>query len=288
MQTKRRAIPFSELSWSEIAHNDPNLLRDKLKAQLGKPVSIDQLSSEITRILKTLGTMPGSYETVAHHIATGLAPGFSHVSKALERLIANRPAELAAALEASEFDEYRKFAGTVLNSPKPKKTRTREPTEEEKRRNRRASKNRYERRKRQHFGFCEAGLIEQEFAIRKGTFLLSDPLNRQAPTGPCLDVLLNLGYVPMSGAAYCLESLLGMDRHNFPKSLPHVRRSRRIFYDICALVKCVMALVAKGKWLPDGDRRKLVLSGIIQRARDVGQPPALATVLEQTFRPYLT
>jgi hypothetical protein len=78
-----------------------------------------------------------------------------------------------------------------------------------------------------------------------------------------------------------------MDRHNFPKSLPPVRRDRRIFYDIHALIECIVALVEKGKWLPETDRRNLVLSGIIQRARDVGQPK-LARILEQKFRPYLT
>jgi hypothetical protein len=132
--------------------------------------------------------------------------------------------------------------------------------------------------------YRETGLIEEEFALRKNPFF--DPLNRRQPTGPCLDVLLNLGEVPMSGETYCLESLLGMDRHNFPKSLPHVRRGRRIFYDLRALIKCIMALLEKGKWPLERARRNLVLSGIIQRVRDIGQPK-LATILEQIFRPYI-
>jgi hypothetical protein len=134
--------------------------------------------------------------------------------------------------------------------------------------------------------YHETGLIEQAFAIRKGAFLLSDALNRRPPTGPYLDVLLKFGYVPMSGETYCLESLLGMDRHNFPKSLPHVRRGRRILYDIRALITCIVTLLEKGKWLPETNRRTLVLTGIIQRARDIGQPK-VAAILEQIFRPYL-
>jgi hypothetical protein len=257
-----------------------------LEARLARPANVDQLSREITRLLKGLGSRPGTQETVARHIATQLASCFNHASPTLDRLIANRPAELAAALQASDWDEVSKLAERILSLPKPRKTRAKQLTEEQRRRRRRASKNRYERRKRQHLHYRETGLIEEEFAIRKRPFLLSDPLSRRPPTGPCLDVLLNLGEVPMSGETYCLESLLGMDRHNFPKSLHPVRRDRHIFYDICALIKCIVALLEKGKWPSEPARRTLVLSGIIQRARDIGQPE-LATFLEQIFRPYL-
>jgi hypothetical protein len=225
-------------------------------------------------------------ETVAHYIATRLASRFSHFSHTLGQLIANRPTELAAALDGSDWDEYSKFAETISRLPKPKKTRAKQLTDEQRRKGRRASKNRYEKRKRQHLRYSETGLIEKDFAIRERPFLLSDPLNRLLPAGPCLDVLLNLGAVPMCGEAYCLESLLGMDRHNFPKSLPSVRRGRRIFYDLRALIACIVTLVEKGKWLPEPDRRNLVLSGIIQRAKDLGQPK-IAAILEKTFRSYL-
>jgi hypothetical protein len=102
-----------------------------------------------------------------------------------------------------------------------------------------------------------------------------------------LDVLLNFGAVPMSGETYCLESLFGIDRHNFPKSLSPIRRGRRIFYDIGHLIICIVELLEEGKWLPVTDRRNLVLSGIIQRAKDIGRSK-VAAILEQTFRPYLT
>jgi len=287
MQKRRRAINPNELSWIELAQHDPKLLTQKLEDRLAKPVDLDQLALEIRHVLRSLGTKPGSFETVAHDIATRLASRFSHVSPTLERLIANRPAELAAALDASDWDEYSKFAEAISRLPKPKKTRARQPTNEQRRKSRRANKNRYEKRKRKHCGYSETGLIEEEFAIRKRPFLLSDPLNRRSPTGPCLDVLLNLGAVPMCGEPYCLESLLGIDRHNFPKSLPHVRRGRRIFYELSALIECIVTLVEKGKWLPETDRRNVVLSGIIRRAKDLGQPKA-AAILAQNFRPYLT
>jgi hypothetical protein len=282
MKKKGRAIDPNELSWTELAQHDPKLLRQKLDDRLAKRINVGQLSREITRLLKSLGRRPGTPELVARHIATQLASRFA-VNVTLEQLIANRPAELAVALEASDWDEYSKIAERISNLPKPKKTRAKQLTEEQRRKRRRTSKNRYERRKRQHSRYGETGLIEEEFAIRERQFLLSDLLNRRPPTGPCLDVLLNFGEVPMSD----LESLLGMDRHNFPKSLPHIRRGRQIFYKIPALIECILALVKKGKLLPETDRRIVVLLGIIQRAIEIGQPE-VAAILERVFRPYIT
>src|SRR5437867_2050063 len=74
MKKKRRAIALDELTWSELAQNHPELLRHKLENGLTKPVSVEQLAGEITRIVKALGRKPGSPETVARYIATALAP----------------------------------------------------------------------------------------------------------------------------------------------------------------------------------------------------------------------
>ena len=280
-------MTVSEPESNQVTVNDTQFLRDRLKVRLVKPINVEQLANELAWILNDLGTTPGTPEMVARCIASKIAPRFRYPSKDLERLIANRPAELAAALEASFIDDLRMLAQTLSNSPKPKKTRAKPLTEEERRRNLKASKNRYERGKRQRCDRRKVGRIEQEFTIGVRAFPLTDPLNKEAPTGPCLDTLLNLGEVPMSGSVDSLESLLGVDRHNLPKSLPPIRIGRRIFYEIGALVKCIMALLESGRWLPDPDRRKLVLRGIIQRARDFGYGPKLATVLEQIFHPYL-
>ena len=285
-----KSVPMtvSEPESNQVTVNDAELLRDGLKVRLARPISVEQLANELARILKDLGTKPVTPEMVASCIASKLAPRFRHPSQDLERLIANRPAELAAALEASFIDDLKLLAQTLSNSPKPKKPRAKPLTEEERRRNRKASKNRYERRERQRSDRRKVGRIEQEFTIGVRAFPLTDPLNKEAPTGPCLDTLLNFGEVPMSGSVDSLESLFGVNRHNLPKSLPHIRIGQRIFYEIGALVKCIMALLESGRWLQDPGRRKLALSGIIQRARDFGYGPKLATVLEQIFHPYLT
>jgi hypothetical protein len=124
--------------------------------------------------------------------------------------------------------------------------------------------------------------MEQQFGVRR--FSLADP--NSAPAGPCLDTLLKFGEVQMSRGAYCLESLFGVDRHNLPKSLPSVRRGRYIFYDLRALLVCMSVLLETGRWVPDPDRRALVLRGIIKRAEHLGEPD-VATILGKFFAPRL-
>jgi hypothetical protein len=284
MPRKRKAIPVDELTWSQLAQNYPELLRPNLEAWLIKRVRVDELSREITQILKTLGKKPGTPETVARNIATVLAPHFRHVSTSLDRLIENRPAELAAALDRSVNDECRRLAEALSRFPQPKKIRAKQPTEEQKRRNVQTSKNRYERRRRRFYPRPEIGRIELEFGTRPADFSLLGC--NAAPTGPCLDTLLKFGEVSMSQGANSLEQLFGVDRHELPKSLPSVQRGRRVFYNIRALLVCIKVRLENGRWLADTDRRALVLSGIIKRAQDVGEPE-LATILEKFFGPYL-
>jgi hypothetical protein len=278
----------NESKSDKIAPNNDKILQDKLESKLTKRINVDQLASEIEQVLKSLGKQRNTREAIARQVASALAPRLRRVSQALERLIVNRPAELAAALEASEIDDMRRFAEFLSTLPKPKQTRAKQLSEEERRKNRNASKNRYESTKRRRFSREAIGWIEQHFAINDSRVSLLHHLNQPEPTGPCLDALLNLNAVPMSGAVYCLESLFGVDRHKLPKSLPHIRSGQRILYDIRALVKCILARLESGEWLTDPDHRKLVLSGIIQRAKSFGADPMIALFLERTFHPYLT
>jgi hypothetical protein len=255
MQKKSRAIPINELRWSELAQDYPELLRPQLKARLIKRVNVDQLARDITQILKPLGKKPGTPETVARRVAAVLAPRFMHVSSDLERLIVNRPGQLAAALDGSDFEEYKKLAEIVSKFPILKRTRVKQLTEEQKQRNVKASKNRYERRKRRRYNRLEVGLIEEEF----GTHRFPSLFPNAAPTGPCLDTLLNYGGVSMSRGADSLERLFGIDRHKLPKSLPRFRHGRRLFYDLRAVLECIHELLETGRWLVEVERRKLVI-----------------------------
>jgi hypothetical protein len=285
MQRKSRAIPANGLSWRELAQYYPELLPLQLEVRLTKRLSVDQLAREITQILKPLGKKPGTPERVARHIATVLAPRFRILSTELDKLIANRPAEFAAALDASQMDEYTRLVKIISTFPMPKKIRAKQQlSEEQKQRNVKTSKNSYERRKRRHYPRREVGLIEEEFGTPRFSPLFPDA----APTGPCLDTLFEFGGVSMSQGADSLERLFGMDRHRFPKSLSNYRyrRGRRFFYDLRAVLECMHQLLESGRWPSDIERRKLVLSGIVQRAKYIGKPK-VAALLEAFFRPYL-
>src|SRR4051812_15244958 len=133
MQTNSRAIPARRLSWKELALNYPEHLGSQLEARLIKRVSVDELAGDITQMLKSLGRKPGTPETVACHIANVLAARFRIVSSELDRLIANRPAEFAVALHASQMDEHRRLAELVSTFPEPKKIRAKQLTDEQKR-----------------------------------------------------------------------------------------------------------------------------------------------------------
>src|SRR5207248_8484696 len=119
-----------------------------------------------------------------------------------------------------------------------------------------------------------------------------NPFKRSPPTGPCLDDLLKGGEVKMSAGLYCLESLFGVDRHQFPKTLPCSRRGRQVFYDLPAVINCMLSLLDGStpgrRWLPEVVLRKRVLTGIIQRVRDVCPDPKLADILNETLQPYLS
>jgi hypothetical protein len=91
----------------------------------------------------------------------------------------------------------------------------------------------------------------------------------------------------MSRGEYSLERLFGVDRHKLPTSLPPVRRGRRVFYDLRHVLECIEEFLESGQWLADVQRRKLVLSGIIDRAKQIGQHK-VATLLNEFFQRYLT
>jgi hypothetical protein len=147
------------------------------------------------------------------------------------------------------------------------------------------SKRRNDRRRR--YKATGVGLIEREFGERR--FSLTDPF--LAPSGPCLDSLLNGDEVKMRGSVYCMEELFGFDRHKFPKSIIWVRRGRSVFYDLRSLMQCMVAFLGEKRperrWLPEPVRRQRVLTGVIKRALDIGSEE-VAEFVRQKLQPYLT
>jgi hypothetical protein len=99
-------------------------LRERLTREVAKPVEVDYLKGEITRILRVLGKKPGSPEDVAQRIAQELAPKLTHAGNNLRRLIENRPAELSAALQASFLDDLPLLVKALLADRKTKKSKS--------------------------------------------------------------------------------------------------------------------------------------------------------------------
>src|SRR5206468_10240076 len=125
----------------------------------------------------------------------------------------------------------------------------------ERNRSRKASKNSYENLTRKARRRGRPGLIEQEFGLKSPALSFLNPFKRSPPSGPCLDDLLKGGEVKMSAGLYCLESLFGVDRHQFPKTLPCSRRGRQVFYDLRAVINCMLSLLDGStpgrRWLPE-------------------------------------
>jgi len=93
----------------------------------------------------------------------------------------------------------------------------------------------------------------------------------------------------MAGHADSLENLFGEDRHRFPKSLRHERSGRTKVYYLDAFLECIIDLLAnrggKEQWLNERRQRRLVLSGIIRRARRFSSE--IGKMLAEKLRPYL-
>ena len=94
----------------------------------------------------------------------------------------------------------------------------------------------------------------------------------------------------MCGDWDSLENLFGVDRHRFPKSLPSKRRGREVVYALDAAVECMIHLLTNPdgypQWLPEPNRRKIVLKEIIKRARSFSSD--LANTVVGKLHPYLS
>jgi hypothetical protein len=118
----------------------------------------------------------------------------------------------------------------------------------------------------------EIGLIEYEFGgqAQARAFLRYDPTSLD---GILMGYCVNMEY---------LETLFGIERHRFPKTLPSIRDGRKVLYSARAVVKIMNALLgeellerkpeARGGserklWPSEPDSRKRVLMGIANRAR---------------------
>ncbi len=249
--------------------------------QLAQPVSKAYLAQEITKLLNSFGGKVDRIE-LAQRLAAELAPRFMHKSNRLQKLIKYRPQELAALTQSAFIDEVHKEIMPMLMARK--KTRAKIRTEEERLRRNKRAKNRYERHKRSYVR--TPGAIERDFSIRSA--LLS--LHPDPPTGPCLDEIFHGGRYKMCGSIDSLQWLFGLGRKRLVMAGPPIREGREIFYNYRGVLACMDALLkqtgSNAYWLPDPDRRKIILTGVLFRARKEATPQ-IRKAFEETLHPFL-
>jgi hypothetical protein len=267
------------------------MVRGELRRRLAREIGTIEIAAEIYKVLKQI-PKGHTREQVAFTLAQRLNCKWPSLrSPDLWLLIDRRPTELAAILDACDWDIFFEIAKQFAKQARPKSTRRKPTTDAERNRNRKISKNYYEKSRRKRWRDGGVGIIQEQFGLESSAISLLNPFDRSPPTGPCLDDLLKGGEVKMSGEMWSLETLFGVNRHRFPKSLPYVRRGRETYYDLRAFMKCLLSLLSckapHRAWLPDTDQRSRVLTGVIRRARDFGAGPELANILERMLRPYL-
>jgi hypothetical protein len=261
------------------------VLRSELRERLALQVRMKEVADEIAKLLRTVKKI--TREKLAVELARGLATKFPFLERQqLERLIANRPTELGALLESSRWDDYQRATEWILKEPKAKR-RARITSEKERIRRTKAAKNWHEHLRRSYV--TTPGWIERDFAERPHSVLLG-PYDSLPPTGPCLDDVFHGGAIQMCNGIYSLQSLFGLGRKKLAAAGKGRRRGREIFYRWRAVLRCMVALLKQtdpaAPWLPDATRRRIVLTGILLRARQEATPE-IGEAFAKQLGPYL-
>lgn len=269
-------------------------IKEELRRKLLPTLSLRELADEITDILKSLGRNPGTREEVSAALASKLISKFARPNREIERLINRRPREVHSLLHADALEELQDFIRTYPETFSATKSRQKVATEADRIRRRKESKNWYERRRRRS---RELGFIEREFSDSSRPSLTEllqglstgQPL-KLPPTGPCLDDIFHGGAVRMCGNTYSLQSLFGLSRKKLSEAAPGIRRGRELFYNYRAVLRCMQGLLEHtGKdaaWLRDPSRRRMVMTGVIFRAKQEAKP-RIADAFTKTLVPYL-
>jgi hypothetical protein len=258
-----------------------------LRRELMPEIDRDALGAVITEITEQLPSKGLSRKQIADKIAAHLSdhPIFSRQRSALERLIRNQPLELSAVLSQSYLKDTADRVRSLRASESRRPRAPQAESQEERIARIRQAKNRYERRRRSG-SRGRAGSIETEFSREGMSARRFDPASALighpvAPVKTCLDEVLKGGEVPMVAqpGSISLRSLLGIGRKLLPRNLPRRRAGRSTLYGSDALLCCMTALLDADRWLVERDRRRDVLSGVIQRAREIGTSEIAAAVI---------
>jgi hypothetical protein len=259
---------------------DPVVQRvDRLKVQqelqrsLAKPINRAELAAEIATLVTSLGRKV-DIGLLTQRLAADLASRFTHKSNELETIIKYRPEELSALAHAVGWNQIQTEVLPMIE--RQKKSRAKIKTEEERVRRIKAAKNLYERLERNRV--TTPGHIEHEFC------------GSRPRTGPCLDKIFQGGRAQMCGPGDSLQNLFGLSRKRLSMAAPPIHRGREILYDYRGVLACMAALLkqtgSNANWLPDPDRRRIVLTGVLFRAKQEASDKILRA-FEKRLSPHL-
>ena len=247
-------------------------------------VELRALADQITEVLHSCIGESKRNVTVANMVAADLKRKYLVSDKKLAKLpslIENHPDELETFLEQVLFKECQWIMKHLAQRPRSEyKVRARPESDAKRAENLRRAKKRYDDRRREY----RDNLIAEQFGTRAKRARLTPYLSRGVDRS-CLDKLLCGEKVPMSGTVDSFENLLGVDRHDLPKSA-YERRGRRVYYGFESLLECMIHLLRNRQWLRDPSERRCVLQGVVDRAR--GFSPDLGNAVAKAFQPYIS
>jgi len=215
----------------------------------------------------------------------------------LQELIKYRPEELSALKDAAVREHFETEMLPMILRQKKRPAKLRTP--EERLRRIRTAKKRHEMATRSYIP--KPGAIERDFSTRSNVrqaenLKLLTPLQAlfsldpAPPTRTCLDEIFRGGRYPMCGAD-SLQWLFGLTRKKLYMAKPEIPEGRRCFYDYRGVLACMAALLkgtgSHADWLPDPGRRRIVLTGVLFRARQEASA-TIARAFERTLGPHLT
>ena len=243
---------------------DPRLVIRELQARFLPKIDVDTLARLISEYLKTVQRpLPGD-DVFARRLSIFLLKNLPTKTSEIRELIENRPLELAALVERSDWDEHRKLTDIITKLPKPEEQRKQRRRSADRKSSKAFAKRRYESLRRYHA--LSVGRIEREFSQPSfGLYPLAPPL---PPRLTCLDALLAGDKVKMR----TLENWFGRDRKLLPPALPTVRCGRETFYDYRAFGACLRALLndksAVRRWPRDPAIRPRLVANLIAHVEE--------------------
>ena len=237
---------------------DLRLVVRELKERLLPRLDVDTVAPVVAEYLKKVQLPVPSPEMLAIGIARHLLSQPAFDRRDLEDVISNRPAELALAVDRSDWDEYDRIARRLNEfaaQARPIAPARKTPVDCKK-----ASTRRYERKRQYHP--LSIGLIEREFGESQS---LSPLLPEFERSQTCIDSVLTGGTVDILR----LELWFGRDRKLLPTGMDRTRRGRKILYGYLGLARCFAELLADQSasrcWPRQSTLRSRVVTALIAR-----------------------